>query len=625
MKKILLSLMFLFVVFGLFSCTLIDTDNETMIGDEVVFESKDDLISLLERVGGSYGFIGVPESSVDQTNQPKRDYSKTNTQVNGVDEADIVKTDGTYIYLTSKNSVQIAKAYPVDEMELVETITYENGFYPNSLYVDDEYLVVIGRQNNYQEDGDYHYYGSKTKIIIYDKQNYETPQDIILIDGYTVTTRKVNNELLVITNQYISYDKNHLESFKLPKLKINESDYEVSYRDIHYNEGTYPDSFITLSKFNLNQIEDDLSQYTYLGSSHHVYVSLENVYIAQNVYYFDFLLDDVNTDDADSEDTTTTKEEEKEDTKSIVTKINYTDDAFGDSQHVIVKGYVHNQFSMDEYQNTFRIATTSGAMWWSDDSINNLYIYDENFELLSSIEGIAEGERIQSARFVGDWIYLVTFRQIDPFFVINVEDPENPIILSELKISGYSTYLHPYDDSHIIGFGFETEVKNENGREFTVIKGLKMTMFDVEDPENPEAIFNEVIDFGNQGYAYTELNYNHKALLFNKDKKLFAFPFTSTSYRYEENTYRYYYHQSYKVFHVDLENGFTYQTDITHFDEDKENGYQYGYQINRGMYIEDVLYTVSLAKIQAHRLDTYEWLETLDLEFNEEVYYDWCY
>ncbi|QVK18241.1 beta-propeller domain-containing protein [Mycoplasmatota bacterium] len=657
MKKIVLSFMIMFSFLFLFSCEgQLNKKTET----EVNISSKEDLIRLLEKYQkhdsniAIYGDAaeGTEKSSDENSSNQDRDYSKTNTQVTGVDEADIVKTDGTYIYLPVRNKVLISKAYPVSEMNLTHTITYEDGFYPNSLYVDNDYLIVIGI--DYNRDENYRYYYEPTsRIIIYDKTNYETPKDIIDVDGYITTTRKVNGELLVISNQYIYYNPKDTDSLKLPEVSINDTKHNMSYEDIHYQEGTYPNSFVSLLKFNLDNPNNHFDQYTYLGSANNVYVSQENVYVAQYIYHYAFFIEDdaeepvtseskSSDDDAvspdeegntngstgdvissDEEVVTTTEEKVVEENQTIVTKINYTDEQFGESKSVKVKGYVNNQFSMDEYQNTFRIATTSGNRWWGDGSSNNLYIYDENLELLSKVEGIAKNERIQSARFMGERIYLVTFRQIDPFFVIDVKDPRNPKILGELKIPGYSTYLHPYDENHIIGFGFDTTTVMYGDNEVTRITGIKMSMFDVEDPENPVALFNEILPFGEGGYAYSELSYNHKAMLFSKARNLIAFPLTFSSYHNEEGKYHYYRHQSYKVYQVDLENGFTFKTDITHFDTEKENGYQYGYQILRGIYIENNLYTVSYSKIQAHSLTTFEELNTLDLGFDPHHYYYW--
>ena len=116
-----------------------------------------------------------------------------------------------------------------------------------------------------------------------------------------------------------------------------------------------------------------------------------------------------------------------------------------------VPGEVLNQFSMDEKDGYFRIATTDSENWSSETNTNNLYVLNENLEIIGKVEGLAKGEKIYSVRFIGKMGYMVTFKEIDPLFVIDLSDPTNPQVKGELKIPGYSSYLHPYDENHIIG------------------------------------------------------------------------------------------------------------------------------------------------------------------------------
>jgi uncharacterized secreted protein with C-terminal beta-propeller domain len=142
-----------------------------------------------------------------------------------------------------------------------------------------------------------------------------------------------------------------------------------------------------------------------------------------------------------------------------------------------VSGSVLNRYSMDEYEGYFRIATTTG---WGTSSLNRVYVLDGTLSVAGALENLAQGERIYSARFMGNRCYLVTFRQVDPFFVIDLSDPSQPKLLGELKITGYSDYLHPYDENHIIGIGKETDAG--------LYQGLKISLFDVSDVSNPKEI-----------------------------------------------------------------------------------------------------------------------------------------
>ena len=189
-----------------------------------------------------------------------------------------------------------------------------------------------------------------------------------------------------------------------------------------------------------------------------------------------------------------------------------------------LKGHLLNQFSMDEHKGYFRVVTTEGNTW--DDkkpSENNLFILDENLNTTGSVEGLAKGERIYSARFMGDKAYMVTFRETDPLFVIDVANPAAPKVLGELKIPGFSNYLHPLDDNHLIGFGYETvaEKNPQGGEPLILTMGMKISLFDVTDFHNPKEKDTEII--GGRG-TYSQIQYDHKALFQHEERNLYGFP-----------------------------------------------------------------------------------------------------
>ena len=176
-----------------------------------------------------------------------------------------------------------------------------------------------------------------------------------------------------------------------------------------------------------------------------------------------------------------------------------------------VPGRVLNQYSMDEYQNVFRIATTAG--WQGSES--NVYTLDKNLERIGSLEGLAPGEQIYSARFMGPKAYLVTFKQVDPLFVIDLSNPTTPRVLGKLKIPGFSNYLHPYDETHLIGIGRDAD---ETGRS----KGLKIGLFDVSNVEQPKEVAKYVLPQGSDSEAL----YEPKAILFSYERNLLVLPVT---------------------------------------------------------------------------------------------------
>ena len=292
-----------------------------------------------------------------------------------------------------------------------------------------------------------------------------------------------------------------------------------------------------------------------------------------------------------------------EDTKIL--KFNLNSGKINFKAEANVEGGINNQFSMDEHNGYFRIATTIGKTYNMDESTSNsLYVLDENLKEVGRIDGLAKAEKIYSVRYVGDRAYVVTFKEIDPLFVIDLSNPKNPKVLGELKIPGYSTYLHPYDDNHIIGFGYDTKANTWNTG--VVNDGLKMAMFDITDLSNPKEMFTVKIG---DNRTRSELANNHKALLFSKEKNLIAFPVTS----YENGKTQY----KAQVYDIDLNKGFTLRGEIEHKGEDITSGaytYRYNYyNIDRILYSNNMFYTVSQAMVKANDMGTLKNISEIEL------------
>jgi hypothetical protein len=259
---------------------------------------------------------------------------------------------------------------------------------------------------------------------------------------------------------------------------------------------------------------------------------------------------------------------------------------------------------MDEFGGYFRIATNIGGT--ALNSSNNLYILDDNMEIVGKVEGIAPSERIYSTRFMGSKAYMVTFRTVDPLFVIDVSDPRNPMVLGELKIPGYSDYLHPYSDTLLIGFGKDTAEEND----IAFDQGMKIAMFDVSDVSNPKELFYTII--GDRG-TDSPLLRNHKALMFDRNRSLMAFPITVTRISpqdYDPNivwTYGRFEFQGAHVYDIDLERGFVKRGEITHMGPTQQNADYWNFGdpdkvLDRIIYIGDTLYTTSDFLVKATNL-----------------------
>jgi len=262
---------------------------------------------------------------------------------------------------------------------------------------------------------------------------------------------------------------------------------------------------------------------------------------------------------------------------------------------------------MDEKDGYFRIATTDSDSWNSETNTNNLYVLNENLEIVGKVEGLAKGEKIYSVRFMGNRAYMVTFVEIDPLFVIDLSDPTNPTVLGELKIPGYSKYLHPYDENHIIGFGENTKTNEYGG---VVTDGMKMALFDVSNPNSPKELYS--VDIGEKG-TYSEILNNHKALLFSKEKNIIAFPVSISEQTGEYRTSLKF--QGAIVYGLDLDNGFALKGTIAH--QKIENGYigyDYTKSVERIIYINDSLYTLSQSLIKSTNMETMEEQDVLEIE-----------
>lgn len=589
------------------------------------------------------------------------DFSSTNIQVEGVDEADIIKNDGKYIYLVKGDTVRIVEAFPPSVMKQVSELTFgDEDFTPRELYVNGDQLVVIGSQYpNYGLMKRMIYprpwRGNETKVYTLDISDHSKPVQtrVVSFDGDYNTSRRIGNDLYMVMNSTPNVwllDEIKSGEDLLPQMKdgTKASEPMVGCSDIRYFPGAIRPNYLVVASIPLASPTSKIDRDVFIGSSENVYASSNNLYVAANEVNYDYYTDwDWRTDTA----------------HTLVYQFALKDGQAEFSHRGRVPGTILNQFSMDEYNQHFRVATTTNS-WGSDTpSSNNLYVLDDAMNTVGKIEEIAPGERIYSTRFLGDRLYMVTFEQVDPLFVIDLSDAENPVILGKLKIPGFSDYLHPYDATHIIGFGKDTEV-NKYGN--VLAKGFKMALFDVSDVANPVQQFAEYI--GDRG-TDSELLRNHKALLFDKEKELLAFPIQINELVSPEalecNQYRYdtcpalcqtrciptsctedengkaictedcgglgsctapsyeRYTTTFSgalVYTLNLKDGFTERGRLTHYDDQDilKMGdywpYDYKKTIQRILYIGDYLYSVSQDMIKTNTLKTVEDVSSLTLE-----------
>ncbi len=575
------------------------------------YEINDSLVMESTSITAASG-VTQNETGMDSTEE-KTDYSTTNVQVEGVDEADIVKTDGKYIYYVTSNKVIIANVEDENNLELISEIDYQDEeFYPNEIFIAENKLIVIGNsRNNYNTLAlDIAYTGSvkeETIAKVYKIENKSNPEleREIKIEGNYLTSRMIGDNIYFIANKYLYsylFRESEIEEMDEEEFKPKYTDTAVSsteqciaYPDIYYFPDSEDTSYLNIAGFNINNNEPANID-SYLGAGNKIYSSQNNLYITKVKYEY--------------KDSTMYGYYNNYDVNTYIYKFKLEDSKATYVNVGSVPGEVLNQFSMDEKDGYFRIATTDRDNWNSETNKNNLYVLNEDLQIIGKVENLAKGEKIYSVRFMGNRAYMVTFVETDPLFVIDLSDPTNPIVLGELKIPGYSNYLHPYDENHIIGFGENTKV-NKNGG--VVTDGMKMALFDVTDPNNPTEMFS--VNIGESG-TYSELLYNHKALLFSKEKNIIAFPISISEEEGEYSTKLKF--QGAIVYGLALENGFTQKGTIAHMQiKDGYKDYDYTKRVERIIYINNNLYTLSPGLIKATDMNTMEEKSSLEIQTNE--------
>ncbi len=577
------------------------------------------------------------ESSADGAAAPA--YSTTNIQVQGVDEADIVKTDGSYVYAISKGRLHIAKAYPVDSAQVTSTTPLEK-VTPQEMFLSGDKLVIFGSEqieypviaeDNAAKDriAYYPYYKPSTVIQIWDITDRGNPKILKTseIEGSYVSSRMIDEHVYFVINDYPDYYA--ATDSIVPQYGEDGGNTSAIAPcvEIRYIQDVPAQSFVIVGSLSVDDPGKEIRKEVIAASGQNVYVSENNLYLAEVNYNYQILplrpLDVV-------ADAILPPRENAE--KTIIHRFSLDDGVIGYGGSMEAPGHILNQFSMDEHEGHFRIATTIGEVFRGGESksTNNIYIFDMEGKMAGKIERLAPGERIYSTRFMGDKAYMVTFKKVDPLFVLDLTNPKEPKVLGKLKIPGYSDYLHPIDENHLIGIGKDT-IEAEEG-DFAWYQGVKMAIFDISDVENPLELHKVIIgDRGTESYAL----HDHKAFLYSKEKNLLVIPVTlaEISEKMKEDArrggwpaYGEYTFQGAYVYDLTVENGFNLKGRVTHVDDDSllKSGYYYGgngNDVKRSLYIGDHLYTVSDNKILVNTLDDLEGVKEIKLPGEYPDYY----
>ncbi len=553
------------------------------------------------------------------------------------------------------------------------------GQYLQNMFLNNDTLVIFYQQYSpgytIQEYGfiPHEVYQPKTHVILLDVSNRDNPRVInnYEISGNYNNARLIGNLVYVVTT-------NDLYNYWHPNVPlVTEAGRTVARPAIYYFDNPDPYySFNTITSIDLSRdAENPVNSSTFMmNPASTIYVSEDNIYIAYEKHmpyhyhqtnardrFFEVVVpllpSDVQEGIRDIESTDELSPSQKWDKISELLQETYN--AMNESERnqlfkeitealeaydkkiaketratVIHKisigskeginyiargeapGRLLNQFSMDEKGDRFRVATTFEfySPYGGSTLYNSVYVFDENMRTVGKLEEIAPDESIYSARFIGDRLYLVTFQRIDPFFVVDLSQ-DDPRVLGELKLPGYSNYLHPYDENHVIGIGKETK-EDQYGN--VRVLGVKVALFDVSDVHNPKLV--DQYEIGGPGTESEALN-NHKALLFDRNKDILSIPvsiypdysepqYTRDGIYIEPKVWRGFY-----VFGIDPEVGFNLKGQIEHFtSSDDRYYYAYGTQVSRSIYIGDVLYTVTLNNmIKMNDLQTLKEINKLEI------------
>ena len=456
------------------------------------------------------------KSSTDAGSRSGAEHSDTNVREEGVGEGDIVKTDGEYLYVMTDRKIDIVAIGNAD-MEKTAAITLEGEGWFSELYVEGDILAAVytesAQEYGVEEDADADGRDcTVTGVYVYDISDAAQPEQVGVFSqsGYFNTMRVKDGYVYLISNFYagIPAEPADREAY-IPQVQEK----LLAPEDIYIPAGQSGKEYTLISAFALNAPEEETDTAAVLGSSSRCYVSGENIYVAEGL--------------CDGEEGVT---------RTCVRKIAYRNGGLAAKAQAEVDGTLHDSFSIDEYKGYLRLVTTVEPVYTSGGGVqpiagtarteedagqtqlfqadsNSLYVLDQDLEVVGEIHDLAPGESVYSARFMGDTGYFVTFEEVDPLFSVNLSDPSNPEIIGELKLPGFSEYLHPYGEGRLLGIGMDVD------EESITTEGVKLSMFDISDPASvQETAFYVIEDM----YG-TDVAYNYRAVFVDTEKNLFGF------------------------------------------------------------------------------------------------------
>src|SRR5467141_3642242 len=569
---------------------------------------------LVTGVPGTFSVTSASSGSVSLVPS----HSETDVQVAGVDELDMVKTDGTYLYTVTNNTVAIVLAYPSTDARLLARVTVNDSI--QGIFIEGNKLAIVTQRFSYYpyilgvSQGIVQpqplmggvaisrpvYWGNPqtSSLWFFDVSNHSSPTltTSLTVNGTLAGARLIGNYAYLVATQPVYCNGPII----LPENIVNSKVMQIAPLDIYHSDiADYGHSFTSVVGIDISQSNPTPSSKIFLlGTSSTIYVSLHQIYLTQPLWnqYEQTAIHRISIDGAN---------------------INY--EATG-----TITGHVLNQFSMDEYNGYFRVATNdygyaqpialgSQTTYVQPVQHTNVYVLDSSLHVAGKLEGLSPGESFYAARFSGDRAYLVTFQRVDPLFVIGLQDPTRPRVLGQLVIPGVSDYLQPYDENHLIGFGKSSI--NMTWENAALFQGLKLSLFDVTDPTSPKDTSDFLAgDRGSDSPALTD----HKSVLFDKPLNLLVIPVEIAKAQPSSTTIPWSYGspvwQGAYVFNVTVQNGIVFRGGITHLSTGQlPTWYNSGFFVTRALYIGSVLYTISNNMVKVNSLSNLTELNSVSL------------
>ncbi len=554
-------------------------------------------------------------------------FTTTNIQVEGVDEPDLVKTDGTFLYVASGSNVSVILTHPAGSPTVVSTLRYGGQSQVLGLFISRDRLVVVvtgSTITNYT-------WTQTTSLVLYDVSDPSRPVEIkaLSVDGNYIDSRMTNGFVYAILQQasYLPLGDGSY-SFAEPQLKDGKTEVLIEAADTYYN----PRSLVPMGQYTIiitmSLADGSHTQQAILsGWGSTVYATSSNIYLAfpdrmnYPIYRMAF------AGGVAAGDAAIAFPGIRADlmppifwwgwgTNTTIFKVGITGDHTNVTAQGTIPGTVLNQFSLDEHKGNLRVATNSYSTMLNQTTVqlNNVYVLDSNLKVMGALEGLAPNERIYAVRFLGDVGYVVTYERIDPLFTISFTDPTHPVVLSALEVTGFSDYLHPIGNGYLIGVGKNTvPAPSEQG--FVIYLGVKVSIFHVA-PNGSSSETDRAL-IGDRG-SYTQVSDDHRSFTYDPVRGIAAIPVyvvvldnssgTVPWWEYGKGVF-----QGAYLFNVTATGGIQKLGTITQIPA--KMGVEQGYDlyINRILIIGDFVYTVSNRAIQVNSLGDMSLVGSVDL------------